>query len=319
MKNSIERIAALPPDKQALLLQRLKQKIGQQGSGPSLHQSTSDVWILRHKQNPQARLRLFCFPYAGGGASLFRPWADALLPEVEVCPIQFPGREHRLAEPAYTRMDALVQALAEAIYPYLDRPFAFFGHSMGGLICFELARQLRRMYDRHPVRLYIAAHRAPHLPNPSVTSMLIYNQPLEMFKEVLRFEGTPERILQNDELMRVLMPTLRADFELCDTYEYRDDSPLECPFSLFGGLADTRIDTASLEAWRTHSSEACTLRMLPGSHFFLHTAQDLLLAAIAQDLGVQLNPTLAGSSSHNGAIAQDLGMQLNPTLVGSSA
>lgn len=287
MKDSAQRIAALSPDKQAVLLQRLKQ--GQNVHSPLQRQSTSDAWIVRYKRNPQARLRLFCFPYAGGGASLFRPWSDALLPEVEVCSIQPPGREHRLAEPAYTHVDALIEDLAAAISPYLDMPFAFFGYSMGALISFELTRQLRRMYDRHPTRLCVAAHRAPHLPNPTVTSTLIYQQPAEMFKKVLRFEGTPEQILQNDELMEALLPTLRADFELCDTYEYRDEPPLECPLSVFGGLEDSRISTASLEAWRTQTSKTSSLRMLPGSHFFLHTAQDLLLSAIAQDIGVQLN------------------------------
>lgn len=289
MKDSAERIAALPPDKQALLLQRLKHKTRQQANGSLLPHSVSDAWIIRYKRNTQARLRLFCFPYAGGGASLFRPWVDALLPEVEVCSIQPPGREHRLTEAAYTRLDALVQALAVAIHPYLDLPFAFFGHSMGALTSFELARQLRRMSDRQPVRLCVAAHRAPHLLNPTVTSTLIYQQPAEMFKKVLRFEGTPEQILQNDELMEALLPILRADFELCDTYEYRDEPPLACPISVFGGLADSRISTASLEAWREQTSKTYSLRMLPGSHFFLRTAQDLLLSAIAQDIGVQMH------------------------------
>lgn len=299
MKDVTARIAALPPDKQAQLLQRLKQKTGQQSSDPLLPQATSDAWIIRYKPNPQARLRLFCFPYAGGGASLFRPWSDALLPEVEVCSVQPPGREHRLAEPPYIQVDSLVQALAEVIYPYLDRPFAFFGHSMGAMISFELARQLRRMYDRHPLRLYLASHRAPHLPSPSTTNIILHHLPSEMFKSVLRFEGTPEQILQNDELMQALLPTLRADFELCDNYQYRDEPPLECPLSIFGGLDDTRINTASFDAWREHTSTTCSLRMFPGSHFFLHTAQYLLLAAIAQDLGVPLNSTSTKNSSHS--------------------
>jgi surfactin synthase thioesterase subunit len=297
MKERIERIAALPPDKQALLLQRLKQKTGQQLSAPLLPQMASDAWIIRYKPNPQAFLRLFCFPYAGGGASLFRPWSEELFPEVEVCSIQPPGREHRLTEAPYTHVDPLVQALAEAIYPYLDKPFAFFGHSMGAMISFELAHQLRSMYDKHPLHLYLAAHRAPHLPNPHVTDPILPHLPTEMFKSVLRLEGTPEQILQNDELMQVLLPTLRADFELCDTYEYRARPPLECSLLIFGGLQDTSISAASFEAWREHTSMTCSLHMLPGSHFFLHTAQDLLLTAIAQDLAIHLNATSIGNFS----------------------
>jgi len=305
MKDFTERIAALPSDKQILLLQRLKQKVGQPatdlpfgrelskegvGKGASpLPTPTAfpDEWVVRYRQNGQVRLRLFCFPYAGGGASIFRPWPDALPSEVEICGIQLPGREYRLSEgPAYTRLAPLVQALAGAIYPYLDRPFAFYGHSMGALVSFELARQLRRTYDRHPVCMYLAAFRAPQLPNPNVK---IYHLPSEVFKVVLRADGVPERLLQNEELMQVMLPTLRADFELCDTYEYREEPPLDCPFLVFGGLEDVRVSAADLEAWTIHSSATCCLSMLPGSHFFLHTAQDLLLTAISQDLGVQLN------------------------------
>jgi medium-chain acyl-[acyl-carrier-protein] hydrolase len=297
MKVLTERMAALSPHKQEMLLHRLRQRAGQHNmTDPLLAHVSTDGWILHYKQNTQACLRLFCFAYAGGAASLFRPWSEALLPEVEICCIQLPGREQRLVETPYTRMGPLVQALAEAIYPYLDRPFAFFGHSMGALVSFELARQLRREYDRHPVRLYIAAHRAPHIPNPDTT---IYHLSVEKFKEVLRSGGTPEQILQNDEVMQVLMPTLRADFEVCGTYEYRDEWPLAYPFSIIGGLKDTRVSTASLEAWREQSSSVCSLRMVPGSHFFLRSAQDLLLAAISQDLGFQSNAEPPKSEEHS--------------------
>jgi surfactin synthase thioesterase subunit len=286
MRDVTERIAALPPDKQTMLLQRLRQKVSRPMADPLSTRSSPDGWLVRYRQNAQASLRLFCISYAGGGASVFRQWPDALQPGVEVCCIQLPGHEYRLGEPPYTRVAPLVQALADAIYPYLDRPFAFFGHSMGALISFELARQLRRTHDRCPGRLYLAAYRAPQLPNPNIK---IYHLPSEVFKVVLRAEGIPEMILQNEELMQAMLPTLRADFELCDTYEYREEAPLGCPFSIFGGLEDVRISATDLEAWRIHSYAACSLSLLPGSHFFLHSAQGLLLAAISQDLEVQLN------------------------------
>jgi len=286
MKNVTERIAALSPDKQVMLLRRLKQKGSELASAPLLPYSPPDQWIVRYHQNEQTRLRLFCFPYAGGGASIFRSWRDALPEEVEVCGIQLPGRENRLGEAAYTRMAPQLQALADAILPYLDKPFAFYGHSMGALVSFELARLLRRTYDKHPVRLYLAAYRAPHLPNPNIK---IYHLPSEVFKVVLRADGIPEKILQNEELMQAMLPTLRADFELCDTYQHKEEAPLTCPFLIFGGLEDVRVRMADLEAWSIHSSATCSLAMLPGSHFFLHSAQDLLLAAIARDLEMQVN------------------------------
>lgn len=281
MKDMSKRIAALTPDQRTTLLQRLKQKGNTSTSGSPITHSFSDEWVVRYQPNEQARLRLFCFSYAGGGASIFRPWVDILPVEVEVCSIQLPGREYRVGSPAYTRIAPLEEALAEAIVPYLDRPFAFFGHSMGALVSFELARLLRKKYDKHPEHLFLAAYRAPQLPNPNIK---IYHLPSEVFKVVLRSEGIAEMVLQNEELMQAMLPTLRADFELCDTYEYTEETPLACPFSLFGGLEDVRISQTDLELWPQHSSVGCSLTMLPGSHFFLHSAQDQLLAAISREL-----------------------------------
>lgn len=290
MKNVSERIAALSPDKQSMLLQRLRQKTGQPAAtalpGQTLPNISPDGWIVRYHQNPDARLRLFCFSYAGGGASIYRQWHDLLPQDIEICAIQLPGREYRLMEPAYTNLAPLVEVLAQAITPYLDKPFAFFGHSMGSLVCFELARQLRRTHKKEPFHLYIGAYRAPHLPNPNVK---IYHLPMEVFKVILRADGIPERILQNEELMQAMLPTLRADFELCDTHDMQEEAPLSYPFSIFGGEEDRRISPAELDAWRVHSAAPCSLTLLPGSHFFIHSAQDLLLSALTQDLQTHLN------------------------------
>lgn len=282
MTDLAARIAALPSEKQAALLQQLKQKAKQQVKAQPASPTTSDRWIVRYRPNEHASLRLFCFSYAGGGASVYRSWVDAFSEDVEICCIQLPGRENRIGEPAYTRMAPLMEALIDVILPYLDRPFAFFGYSMGALVCFELARELRGSANKQPVHMGLAAFRAPHLPNPNIK---IYHLPDEVFKVVLRADGIPEQILQNEELMRAMLPTLRADFELCDTYQFREEPPLACPFSLFGGQEDVRVAMVDLEAWRLHSSVPSTLLTLPGSHFFLHSSPDLLLSAFTRDLG----------------------------------
>ncbi|NJO81463.1 MAG: thioesterase [Blastochloris sp.] len=241
--------------------------------------------MIRYQPNTQARLRLFCFAYAGGGASIFRPWSAILPPDIEICAMQLPGRENRMDETAYNRLDPLIAQLADVLAPYLDIPFVFFGHSMGALVSFELARHLRRRYNRCPSKLYLAAYRAPHLRNRTIR---IHHLPSEVFKVVLRADGIPEKILQNEELMQAMLPTLRADFEVCDTHIYREEAPLSCPFEVYGGLEDVRINKTELEGWQTHTCEAYTLSMFPGAHFFLHSDQDRLLAVLSHSLNMQL-------------------------------
>ena len=280
MNDVAGRIAALSADQRAALVRRLRQ------DGPA--GVSGDPWIVRSGAGADAGRRLFCLSYAGGGASTFRTWAEHLPPEVEVCAVQLPGRESRLAEPAHRRVGPLVAALGEALAPYLDRPFALFGHSMGALVAFELARHLRRTSAPPPSRLLLAAFRAPDRPNPNIR---IHHLPDEVFKVVLRSEGVPAPVLRSEELMAAMLPTLRADFELCDSYEYAAEAPLDCPFSVFGGDQDVRVGAADLDGWCAHTTADSRLSMLPGSHFFVHGARDQLLAGIRHDLERDTSPS----------------------------
>jgi medium-chain acyl-[acyl-carrier-protein] hydrolase len=245
--------------------------------------SINTPWMKRSKPNPQARLRLFCFPHAGGGASLFRRWANQLPGEIEVCAVQLPGRENRLAEPPFTRMPLLIGSLVHALDPYLqEKPYAFFGHSMGGFISFELARYLYKHYHTGPLKLFVAAQRAPQLPDrePPVHAL-----PDKEFIEELRdLNGTPAEILQNAEVLEVTLPLLRADFAICETYQYIAGEPLLCPISAFGGLDDEKISRADLAAWRAQTRAPFTLRMFSGDHFFINNNQRELLQAISHEL-----------------------------------
>jgi medium-chain acyl-[acyl-carrier-protein] hydrolase len=244
--------------------------------------SALESWIMCRNPSPQARLRLFCFPYAGGGASIFRAWSDGLPADVEVCPVQLPGRGTRLMEPPFIRLSPLIQALSQALFPLLNKPFAFFGHSLGALVSFELARQLRREYAVQPVRLFISADRAPQIPN---RDPLIHSLPEEEFLvELCRLNGTPRKVLEDEELRQIMLPLLRADFAVYETYGYSTEPPLNCPISAFGGLQDHRVSRGDLESWRDQTSVSFSLRMFPGDHFFLNTTQPPLLGTLSQEL-----------------------------------
>jgi medium-chain acyl-[acyl-carrier-protein] hydrolase len=241
-----------------------------------------DHWIAFRKPNPQARLRLFCFPYAGTGAAIFRSWPEGLPAYVEVCPVQFHGRGTRLMEAPFTRLQRLVEALGQVLVPLLDKPFAFFGHSMGALVGFELARRLRRQSGVQPVRLFVSAASAPQIPS--------HHRPVhalpedEFLEELRRLNGTPGEVLEHAELMQIILPILRADFSVYETYAYSPEPPLNSSIFGFGGLQDHRVSRGDLEAWREQTSGSFSLRMFPGDHFFLNTAQPLLLQVLSQEL-----------------------------------
>lgn len=244
----------------------------------------SQLWLPSLKIHARGRLRLFCFPYAGGGASLFQSWSGLLPPEIEVCPVQLPGREARLSEQAFSRVSELLEALVPILLPHLDEPYAFFGHSMGALICFELTRMLQhRALARPPLRLIVSGRRAPHLPEHRP---LTYHLPEEDFiAELRRLKGTPEAVLQDTELLHLLLPLLRADFALCETYAYIPASPLSCTISAIGGLQDSDVPREDVAAWSKQTmATTFRLRFFAGDHFFLHTEQAALLRVLTQDL-----------------------------------
>ncbi len=254
-----------------------------------------DPWVMRPRPHPRACLRLFCFPYAGGGASVYRGWADALPPQFEVCPIQLPGRESRLAEPPFTRLSSLVEHLAAVLEPYLQLPFAFFGHSMGALIGFELARHLRRDGVCGPEHLFVSGHHAPQLPDPYPP---IHHLPEAAFLRGLqRLNGTPEAVLQNSELMQLLLPMLRADLQLSETYCFTPEQPLNCPITAFGGSEDSNLTRRVLTPWQDQTQDTFTLHFFPGDHFFLHTARAALLQVISQECSRLMDGTTGGRSS----------------------
>jgi medium-chain acyl-[acyl-carrier-protein] hydrolase len=185
-------------------------------------------------------------------------------------------------EPPFTQLSPLIQALAQALFPLLDKPFAFFGHSLGALMSFELARQLRRQYGVQPVRLFVSAGRAPQLPHRGLPVHTLPDG--DFLAELRRLNGTPRAVLEHEELMQIALPVLRADFAVYETYVYSTELPLNCPISTCGGLRDRTVSQSDLEAWREQTRGSFSLQMFPGDHFFLHTTQPLLLRVLSQEL-----------------------------------
>lgn len=241
-----------------------------------------DRWVQYPRPNPLARLRLFCFPYAGGGASIFAPWARDLPPAVEVAAVQFPGREIRLSEKPYSDLLALVEVLAEALTPHFDKPFAFFGHSNGGLVAYELARRLRRQGRPGPVHLYSGGRPAPQV---VIDEPPVHALPHDEFLATLRrFAGTPEEVLQNPELMELIEPTLRADFSLGETYRYAPEPLLTIPITAYGGMRDGEVPPWQVEAWREQAGGPFNLKMFPGDHFFINSDRAEVLRELTREL-----------------------------------
>jgi len=247
------------------------------------HHQPSERWLAYREVNPRARVRMFCFPYAGGGASAYRGWAGPLPSDVEVCPVQLPGREGRLRDAPFDHPEPLVQAMADALQPYFQGlPFVFFGHSMGAMLGFELARELRRRGQALPLHLFVSGRRAPQVPDDEEP---IHELPEAEFIEKIReLNGTPEEVLQHTELMKLLIPVLRADFSVNETYVYREEEPLDIGISCFGGLGDKEVTRDEAAAWKEHTRGRFRLRMLPGDHFFIHGNRDMVLEALARDL-----------------------------------
>jgi surfactin synthase thioesterase subunit len=242
----------------------------------------SNEWFLFPRPNPEAVLRLFCFHYAGGSAQAFHPWLDHLPTTVEVGMVQLPGRGHRLAEPPITRVLPLSQTIARALQQYADKPLSFFGHSLGGLLCFEVTRSLRRDNHLEPAQIFVSATNSPHCPK-RVESISALSK-AALLKKLDKYNGTPPEVLQNDELLDLLLPSIRADFELCETYEYHHESPLSCPLTIYGGTDDNNVDREWLAAWREMSIGPSNMRMFPGGHFYFNTSQSLFFRTFSGDL-----------------------------------
>ena len=243
--------------------------------------TSPDAWVSR-TFNGAARIRLFCFPYAGGSAQSFRGWQDELPAEIQVSPVHLPGRERRLREKPFSELLPLAEVLADALWSHLEKPYALVGHSVGAIIALELARVLRRKGGPLPLHLFVSGCRAPQL---TFTRHRTHDLPgAELIRELRRLNGTPETILESPAMLQLFLPVIRSDLQMVQTYSYVAGPPLSCPISAFGGLEDLDETSEMLAAWREQTTASFHFQMFTGDHFFLQSEQSDLLQAISQQL-----------------------------------
>jgi medium-chain acyl-[acyl-carrier-protein] hydrolase len=248
--------------------------------------SSLDRWTVCLEPRPQAEVRLFFFPYAGGGSAAYAGWRGLFPAGVEMHAICLPGRESRLREPPLSRLGALVEALDQALVPLLDLPFAFFGHSLGALVSFELARRLRRRSRAGPLHLFVSGCRAPQSERRRSPKHGLADAAFIAALQALN--GTPRAVLEDAELMQCFLPSLRADFTMFETYSYANEAPLVCPIVAFGGLQDPEIDEGELTGWKCQTSASFAHYMFAGDHFFLQDSRLTIAQAIVRHLGAHL-------------------------------
>ncbi len=261
-----------------------------------------DTWLHRPRPEANPHMRLFCFPYVGGGGVVYHKWPEDLPKEVEVCAIRLPGRETRFREPPFTRLIPLVEELAYILQTLLDKPFAFFGHSLGSVVGFELIRYLRRNSLPTPVHLFVSGAPLPHLLYPGTPHItfighelkqrITYHRSIDIDlvrNELQKYGGIPDEILQEPELMQLFLPMLCADIEMFLTYSYTEEKPLDCRITSFGGLMDPMIGYDHITGWHIHTNSDFNFHMLPGGHFFIQTRRQELIQLISRELSHSLN------------------------------
>lgn len=253
------------------------QTIDERVLAPKLDES---AWLDRDQASARSPRRLFCFPYVGGGSWIYRGWSDHAGEELEIIPVALPGRDKRLWEKPYSGLFPLVNVLADVLPR--DKPFAFFGHSMGALIAFELARELQRRESRLPFCLFASGCGGPQIPRRSAPRHLLSDA--DLVAELRDLGGTPEEVLQDSGMMELFLPAIRADFAIVETYEYAPSNLLDCPIVVLHGDQDRETTGDDASAWHFITSSTFRMDTFHGDHFFLHAARESIVSLITTEV-----------------------------------
>lgn len=239
-------------------------------------------WVVLNNGRKASKVRLICLSHAGGGTATFYRWISLLSDEIDMLRIQMPGHEARIREPLLRNSAQIVEEITSELIPFIDRPFAVYGHSMGALLAFELVRKIRAVHGLMPIHLFVSGFRAPHLP---LGESPIHHLPEDQFIEKLRqYGGVPEQVLNERDLMELVLPILRADFEVLDTYVFKTEPPLDCSITAFGGLQDPKIGREMVEAWENETAKQFKANFFPGGHFFINDHHAAIISCINREI-----------------------------------
>ncbi|KNB53911.1 thioesterase II family protein [Streptomyces caatingaensis] len=238
----------------------------------------NSLWIRRFQPRPDAGVRLVCLPHAGGSASFFFPMAKAMPDGVDVLCVQYPGRQDRRGEPLIDTIPELADRVYAALLPWTDRPLAFFGHSMGATLAFEVARRLEREKGVVLAALFASARRAPSV----ARSENVHEQDDDgLVREMQRLAGTDAQLLGDEEILRMVLPAIRADYRAAETYRYEPGAALRCPVVGLTGDADPKVGVEDVAAWAGHTEASFELKVFTGGHFYLTQHQGAVVEAVA--------------------------------------